>query len=264
MKRLFQIFKNPVPLAGLMTAGILLAVMSAAIVTGGFSFAQEDGTTTPSATKSAATATEANRPAEKDNLRDDFLNRLADQLGISADDLTQAMTQVASDMLDQAVADGKLTQDEADAIRARIEAGDVPFFFGRGHHGGPGHGFRHGFMIGVTLDKIATFLGINVSDITDALRNDQSLAQIAEAHGKSRDELKTFILDETKARLDEKVADGGLTQQEADDKLQEISDRVDNLIDRTGFPVWRGHPGMHVPPPMDEGTDQGTESSFTF
>ena len=50
---------------------------------------------------------------------DEFDQYLADALGISLDDLTEAKETVAMAALEQAVADGKLTQEQADLILAR-------------------------------------------------------------------------------------------------------------------------------------------------
>jgi len=84
---------------------------------------------------------------------------LAAELGISVEELQTAMDNVHATLeaerlaelrerLDQRVADGDLTQEEADEIYAAAEAGEWPRRPGPGHggpgHGGPGHGPRGG------------------------------------------------------------------------------------------------------------------------
>ena len=84
--------------------------------------------------------------------------------------------------------------------------------------------------------------GLAVLRAFDAQRRTMNLAEIAEAH----DIDKQAIIDATvagmKAHLDEKVADGDLTQEEADAKLADITERFTTLMER-GWPV--GGPGQH-------------------
>lgn len=62
---------------------------------------------------------------------------LADELGVSADELKTAHQAEATARLDQAVEDGKLTEKQADKIRKDIKSGKMPPG-GPGGHGGPG------------------------------------------------------------------------------------------------------------------------------
>jgi hypothetical protein len=74
---------------------------------------------------------------------------------------------------------------------------------GPGKHsrrGGHGHGFGGGHH--VDAEAVATFLGITEDELKSELRDGSSLAAIAEAHGKSRDELKTFLIEQYTAGLD--------------------------------------------------------------
>jgi len=208
---------------------------------------------TPSATDDQATSTPKadsgdsnNNTTDKETRRDGYLDALAANLGISRDSLDQALTDTALEMVDQALADGSITQEEADNIKERINSGDfAPFGPGFGH--GSKKGFHRGFDVGVKLEDLATFLGVDVSVIHEGLVNEQSLAEIAEANGKSRDELKTHITSNVEEKLAELVADGSITQEQADEKLQNFTDQLDEMIDRTG-PIFRGGPGHHGGP----------------
>ena len=60
--------------------------------------------------------------------------------------------------------------------------------------GGPGPG--------EFLAPVATFLGISQSDLRTALTNNQTLAQVAVAHGKTAADLKTFLLNQESAEID--------------------------------------------------------------
>ncbi len=258
MDRIRTIIRNPVALLGIGFATFAVALFVAGLVTGGFSLAQEgtptkdSSTATVPATKDSATPTASkgataspqaqSTPTTKDALRDTFLNDLAKNLGVTRDQLDAALKTTGLDMVDKALADGKITADEAAKIRARIESGDLPFFFpGRGHHGHDA--FKFGFKVGANLDDIANFLSINVQDVMTALKNNQSLAQIAQDHGKSRANLKDFLVSKVKDKLDQAVTDGDMTQAEADTKLADATTRIDTLIDHQGLPDW-GRGGM--------------------
>src|SRR3972149_2038639 len=138
MRRVLSIFRSPVALAGLVLAAFVLTGLAATFALGGFSLAQE-GTppaTTPAQNEASPTpgADETPSADNKETLRDDLLQRLADELGISVDDLKQAMSNVALDLVDQAVADGRITEEEAGDLRERIASGAFPFFGSGFHH----------------------------------------------------------------------------------------------------------------------------------
>ncbi len=66
---------------------------------------------------------------------------LAEELGVSEDDLTEARKAEMTQRLDQAVEDGAITEEQADEMREKIESGEArPGGPGHGGPGGPGHG----------------------------------------------------------------------------------------------------------------------------
>jgi len=68
-----------------------------------------------------------------------YLQKLAGKLGVSVDALTAAIKATNLEILDEKVASGDLTQEQADAARTRIENGDGPLF----GIGGPKPGADH-------------------------------------------------------------------------------------------------------------------------
>jgi hypothetical protein len=66
---------------------------------------------------------------------------LAEELGVSVDELTEVRKSEMKQRLDQAVEDGAITEEQADEIRDRIDSGELPP--GGPHGGGPG-GPPHG------------------------------------------------------------------------------------------------------------------------
>lgn len=206
---------------------------------------QDTSTSTPKNDSNATAQSGSDAtPEAKQERRDEFLNELADNLGVSREALDKALSDTALSMVDKALADGKIMQDEADKIKAKIASGDFPFFGGPGFGHGFEKGFHRGIHAGVELEDFANFLAVDVSVVREGLMNDQTLAQIAEANGKSRDELKAHITSNVTERLTQAVTDGDITQPQADEKLQTFKDNLDNLIDRAGMP-FRGGPGHH-------------------
>lgn len=177
-----------------------------------------------------------------------FLDRVAAKLGIDTPRLEQAIDDARNDQIDQAVQDGDLTEEQAQRLRDRLEGlpGDAPF---GGPFGGPGGGFgskfRHrpdgdlkfgffppGLRPGQSREALATFVGITTDQLNAQLAADgATLATVAEANGKSRDDLKAFIRGEAESALNEAVDGGRLTRERADALLQRLDEHIDRLID---------------------------------
>ncbi len=170
-----------------------------------------------------------------------FFDSVAKHLGISSQKLQDATRAAAIDQVDAALADGTITKAEADQLKARINSGDYPRFFGpfggRHEHGGPG-----GHVFGDKLSAAAGYLGLTQDQLRTKLMNGQSLAGVAKAQGKSVDGLKSTILDAAKKRLDQAVKGGDLTQAQANDMLNGLKAHVDDLVNGT-FPRWRDRDG---------------------
>jgi polyhydroxyalkanoate synthesis regulator phasin len=193
-----------------------------------------------------------------------FLDRVAQKLGIDTPKLQDAVKSAANDEVDAAVQRGDLTQQQADKLKQGIENGKLPGFNGPlfDKHGRGGKGFEFGFgFFGADASKLADFLGISQDQLKTELRADNAtLASVAEAHGKSRDDLKNFLTDQAKAQLDHAVSKGKLTQQQADSMVSALQSRLDTLIDHSP-PFFKGKmmmPGMGAPKPsMTPGTGTG-------
>jgi hypothetical protein len=117
---------------------------------------------------------------------------------------------------------------------------------GRGPCHGPGRG-RH-------LEAAAEAIGIEVDALREALQSDQTIAQVAEANGVEPQAVVDALVADVSARIDQKVADGDLTQGEADEKKAELPERITALVngERPERPEGDG------PPP-----DQGEEPAET-
>jgi polyhydroxyalkanoate synthesis regulator phasin len=179
---------------------------------------------------------------------DAILNDAAQRLDVSPEKLSDALKGAFADQVDQAVKDGKLTQQQADRIKQHIQRGNgLPPFGPRfemhvapgGPHGDP--------------KAAADYLGLTVDQLGVQLRDGKTLADVAKAQGKSVDGLKDAIVDAAKQKLDKAVADGDLTAKQRDRLLQGLQRHVDDLVN--GKPPRFEHHGMRGwgPPPGGPG-----------
>ena len=178
--------------AGL-TAGLAVGgVAGFAFTSGSSSVGAQDGTTT-----TVATAPKGERP--------DPSTRIADALA-------------------PLVADGTITQAQADKVTqallaARPDGGPGGRHGGDGRHGGPG------------LDAAATALGITVDDLRAELQKGSSIADVAKAKGVDVSKVTDALVAEATKRIDERVAAGKMTQAQADERLAQIKDRITAMVD---------------------------------
>jgi hypothetical protein len=169
-----------------------------------------------------------------------FLDAVARHLGISSQKLEDATKAAAVDQVNEALDEGRLTMQQADALKARIESGEVPPLplFGPRFRGLFGEGMGHGdemHHFEIRLPAAAEYLGLSVDELSDRLADGKSLADVARAEGRSVAGLEQAILDAAKSRLDEDVAAGTLTRERADAMLDRLESDVHDLVNRT-FP----------------------------
>ena len=80
------------------------------------------------------------------------------------------------------------------------------------------------------LDAAATYLGLSEDALHSQLEAGKTLAQVAQAQGKSVQGLKDAIVADAKSHLDAAVKDGRITQAQADAMLTELKSHVDDLV----------------------------------
>jgi hypothetical protein len=195
--------------------------------------------------------------------RDALLRDAAQRLNVTPGELRSALEGAFGDQLDQAVKDGRLTQQQADQIKQRIARYGVPLGGPMGP-GGPGPGFGPGGPghgpFGAGLDAAASYLGLTRAQLDRQLRSGRTLAEVARAQGKSVDGLEQALVDAAKTQLDRAVADGKLTSDQRDHILSDVREHVADLVNgrapgpglaprRHDFDHDRGM-GPGGPPPM--------------
>jgi hypothetical protein len=187
-----------------------------------------------------------------------FLARVAGHLGISTQKLQDATKAAALDQVDADLKAGRITKAQADELKARINAGGVPFFGGPHRFGDFGHGgFGHGGPGGDNLSAAAGYLGLTVPQLFQKLAGGTTLANVAKAQNKSVDGLKQAMIDSAQKAVDQAVKSGQLTKAQADAEITELKTRIDGIINGT----FRG-PGRHDEAPLPGAPAPGG-TSFT-
>jgi hypothetical protein len=159
----------------------------------------------------------------------------AGQLGVQPDALTKALKKAIENQIDAEVKAGRLTKEQGDALKKRVESGDYPLLGLGGLRGGP-HGFfgpgfgHHRLLFGRGLDDAATYLGLTESQLRTELQNGKTLAQVAKDKGKTVDGLVDAMTADLKAKLDEGVEDGKLTRARADQLLAMTKERLKDAV----------------------------------
>ena len=112
-----------------------------------------------------------------------------------------------------------------------------------------GAGMRMGQAIrdagGRLVDIVAELTGLSADEVQAERAAGKSAADIAEANGSSAEEVVSAALETRKTPLDERVADGTLTQEQADLMYDRMSERLTERVstDETGRPSWGGMGG---------------------
>jgi len=131
-------------------------------------------------------------------------------------------------VLDGLVADGTLNQDQADkvydALTAKLK---------------DARGARQERRADWAAD-VAAVLGISADQLKADLKAGQTLSDIAEANGKSDQEVIDGVAAAVKTRLDVQVAEGTLTQSQADALLERAKVHIERVLT---VPMPAGIPG---------------------
>jgi hypothetical protein len=218
MKRFWKI-------AGIATLVAILGV----VAVGAVAFAQDDGSGGPF------------------DFGGRFREAIADILGITVEKYDAAVQQAREQVVGEALEEGWLTEDQAERMQERMDPG-----FGMR---GMGKGFivpRRGFM-GCGGDSligmIAEELDMSMQDLFAELQDGKSLAEVASENGVDVQAIADAYLAQLEENLTQAVADGKITQNQADWMLEQAKEGVQDQLNNTwedwaphGFPGG-GRPG---------------------
>jgi len=140
-------------------------------------------------------------------------------------DRSTRLTEVLQPLVD----DGTITAGQLTAI---VETLDAVGPVGGGHRGGGGMGRDMGRGMG--LDAAAEVLDLTADELRTELGEGQTLAEVATAQGVEVQAVIDALVTDAGTHLAEHVADGDITQAEADEKLAEMTERITTSVNDGG------------------------------
>lgn len=122
---------------------------------------------------------------------------------------------------------------------------------------------KHGPGLKAGLAAAASTIGVSEEELRTALRDGQSIAQVAQSKDVDVQKVIDAMVAEAKAKLAEAVQNGRITQAQADAKAANLSERITTLVNREGLPTrGPGHRhGGRRPPAQDGDAPAAAEPS---
>ena len=159
-----------------------------------------------------------------------LLAKVADKLGVSEEELQTAFDEARDETIDEKVAEGLLTEEQAERLKERAAEGGLLFPRPSGEEGfHPRQGAcQRG--TGLVIEAAAQVLDMPKEELLDELKDGNSLAKVAEDQGMSVEEFEAALLEQVKLQLDEMVADDTIAQVLADRIYEGIEDRIDRIL----------------------------------
>ena len=201
--------------AGIVAVAVLAA--GGVLAIGGHASAQE------------ATPTANAAQTKRQEVRADFFAKLATNLNVSVDQLKSAIKNAELGVVDDLVADGTITADQAAKAREKINNSE---------------GFALARLFGQRREEVrervrkeiivssATAIGVKPKELVAELKDGKSIADVAGEHNVSLDTVKAQVTSAAKTKLDKAVVNGKLTQPQADAALERLTSRLDDLLNK--------------------------------
>jgi polyhydroxyalkanoate synthesis regulator phasin len=186
----------------------------------------------------AATAIGITPQQLRQELAGKSLAQVAQAHGKSGTDVATALKNAANQRIDAEVAAGRITADQANTRKTQIDQRLdqlVNQVMPQGAPNGPGPGAGFGFgrgLLGQGLQAAANAIGITPDQLRQELPG-KTLAQVAQAHGKSPSDVATALKNAANQRIDAAVSAGRLTADQANTEKSNIGSRIDQLMNQT-------------------------------
>jgi DNA-binding transcriptional MerR regulator len=178
----------------------------------------------------AVATTSSDDPKEREQ---SVIADAAKRLDVSPAELRDALSDAEDAQVDADVKAGRLTQEQADALKQRRAAlGTVLGPGGPGKHTGPHLSFRLDHPGGGPIELMETAakaLGISAGELKERIADGKTLEEIAKAEDKSVDDVRDAVEAELKQRFDKAVEQGDLTREQADKMLSHATGFLDHL-----------------------------------
>jgi hypothetical protein len=166
--------------------------------------------------------------------------------------LVTHLTKVTTDAINRALAENKITKDQADKARAAAPDHLAKFLdhVYTKREPKPVSPPKVQSFIGDAVGAAREYLGLSVQDVMTSLRSGKSLGEIADGtNAKSRTGLIATVTTATNAKIDKAQQDGKLNQDQATKLKADVLSAVTQLVDRKGSAntAIGKLPGIHKP-----------------
>lgn len=178
-------------------------------------------------------------------LRDgESLADIAEANGIDPQTIVDEVKAELSAEIEAAVKDGRLREFAANRLSARLDAAleramnaSLPGWFGAAH----GH-FQE-WLDATLAGVIADLAGVDLNDLLDEHFTLPSLEEVAESYGLDPEAVLSAAEARTTEAINEAVAEGVLTQEQADALLDGLGERLERRFEASFGPLCRGMAG---------------------
>lgn len=181
------------------------------------------------ATATGPTLPIAAQPAQGQTCDNGFAAKLAANLGVTREQLQAAAKQAALQQIDEALAAGRLTPEQAQRARDRVNSGDGSFFCRAGGRRGGPDGAANGLAGGPVVDAVAAFFGISRDQLRQDLRERGSLQGVAAKYGKDNPTDKSRLHMAMETALRQRLTDRGASAEQIDRIVARFARHFDRL-----------------------------------
>lgn len=163
------------------------------------------------------------------------LVEVIEENGSTSEDVVAAAMTIATEHINEWVAEGRITQERADDLLANLEQTYTDIINGDLQFPRPNRGDRDNRDRGLgVLRKIAEDTGLTMQELVPQLRDGATPAEILEGAGIDVSTFVDDLLTNTEQRLADAVEKGRITQEQADERLDTIRT---TLTERLNNPV---------------------------
>ena len=174
------------------------------------------------------------------DIRERMKEAVAKALGIEVQEYEDALETAREQVLEEAVTEGHLTQEQADRMRERGAEAFGPHAREGYEHRMPGMAPYHGGQSSAAA--LADLLGLTPEELLAELKDGKTLADVAKAQEVKVEAVVEALMAPKAERLAQAVEAGRLTQEKADEMLGQMEAGILKAVEE-GIPAWGPGPG---------------------
>lgn len=153
---------------------------------------------------------------------------VASEHGVEAQAVVDAIVSKGTQRIDEALANGEITQAQADQAKAKLATAAATFVNETPH---PRPGIDRRRVRQGVLKTAADTIGVSEADLRAALRDGQSIADVATAHGVEPQTVVDALVAAGTQHIDQALANGRITQERADAAKAKLAERAAQVVD---------------------------------